>query len=246
MRNPTIAIVLAVVACATVGCGSNEINIAAAPTATPTATATPSPIPTLGLGANIGFMGVLRADDSLLDPSGVDAAGRLVYVRTNPSGFILVIDAKPGTNGAPVGTNAFSADSTKRPDLQIEVSRSIGNGSDAVCDNTTGNFGGVPGIDPPSYAGTQTITNALNDLACRFNDGSGVRKPGGRTPDAACPIFGDGESRFVDPTATIEFCGFIDVPLAFPDGDTIVTARVLDTSGIPGPQRQIVIRINRR
>lgn len=251
MKSTTIATLLAMVAFGIAACGDDDVFTPPPPTVTgtptPTATATASPTPTLGLGANIGFMGVLRADDTPQDPSGVDAAGRPVYIRPNPSGFILVVEAKPGTNGAPVGTNAFNYDRTNpsvRPDLQIEVSRPIGNGSSAVCDNTTGNFGGVPGIDPPSYDGTQAISDALNDLACRFNNGSGIGNPGGRTPESACPIFGDGESRFIDPTATIEFCGFIDVPLGFPAGDTIVTARVLDSSGIPGPTRQIVVRVS--
>lgn len=243
MNSTTIATFLAMVAFGIAGCGGDDDVFTPPPasTATPTATATPSPTPTLGLGANIGFMGVLRADDSLVNPSGVDGAGRPVYQRPGPSGFVLVIDAKPGTNGAPVGTNAYNP--TGRPDLQIEVSRPLGDGSLTVCDNSPGNFGGVPAIDPPDFEGTQAISDALNDFACRFNDGSGKFSPGGRTPDAACPVFGDGENRFIDPTATIEFCGSIESRWGFPDGDTIVTARVLDTSGIPGPQRQIVIRI---
>lgn len=216
------------------------------PTRTPTAipTQTPTPTPTLGSGANIGFMGLLRADDSLLEPNGVDAAGRPVYVRQNPSGFRLVVDAKPGTSGAPVGANAFNpnpTDPAARPDLQIEVSRPIGNGSTTVCDNGDGHIGGVPAIDPPSYDPTQAISDALNDFACRFNDGTG--KPGGRAFESACTQFPDGEFRFVDPSATIEFCGFIPVPLGFPDGDTIVTARVRDTNLILGPPQQIVVRV---
>jgi hypothetical protein len=250
MRKTCIATLFAMVAVVTAGCGG-ETEVVPTSTPTPTATVTPTPVntptptPTLGLGANIGFLGVLRADETLLDPSGVDAEGRPVYVRPNPSGFVLVVDAKPGTNAAPVGFNAYNYDPgnpTVRPDLQIEVSRPIGNGSTDVCDNTTGNFGGVPGIDPPSFDGTQAISNALNDLGCRFNDGTGT--PGGRTEDSACVQFPDGEFRFVDPSATVEFCGFISVPLRFPDGDTIVTARVMDTSGIPGPPRQIVIRVS--
>ena len=167
-----------------------------------------------------------------------------MYVRQNPSGFVLVIDAKPGTNAAPVGFNAYNydpADPSVRPDLQVEVSRPIGDGSATVCDNTEGHFGGVPGIAPASFDGTQAISDALNDLGCRFNDGTGT--PGGRAPDSACVQFPDGEFRFVDTSATVEFCGFISFPLRFPDGDTIVTARLRDINGIVGPPRQIVIRI---
>lgn len=189
-------------------------------------------------------MGALRADDTLLAPIGFDAAGRPVYQRPAGSGFVLVIDAKPGTNGAPVGMSAFNYDSTDptvRPDLQIEVSRDLGDGSPAVCDNSAENFGGVPGIDPPSFEMTRDVSAALNDLGCRFNDGTGA--PQGRRMDSACVLFPDGEFHFVDPSATIEFCGFVTRPLSFPDRDTVVTARVRDASGLVGPARQIVIRV---
>lgn len=249
MRRIEIATLLVLTAFGIAGCGDDD-NFAIVTTPTPTATqtptptATPTPTPTLGLGANIGFFGLLRADETLLDPTSVDAEGRPVYVRQNPSGFVLVIDAKPGTNGAPVGFNAYNYDPINpavRPDLQVEVLRPIGDGSATVCDNSEGHFGGVPGIDPVSYDGTQAISAALNDLGCRFNDGTGI--PGGRPPDSACVQFPDGEFHFVDESATVEFCGFISFPLRFPDGDTIVTARVRDINGIVGPPRQIVIRI---
>lgn len=249
MKRIEIATMLVLTAFGVAGCGDDDNNVIVntpTPTATLTVTptVTPTPRPTLALGANIGFFGLLRADETLLDPSSVDAEGRPVYVRQNPSGFVFAIDAKPGTNGAPVGFNAYNYDPNNpavRPDLQVEVSRPIGDGSATVCDNTEGHFGGVPGIDPASFDGTQTISDALNDLGCRFNDGTGT--PGGRTLDSACVQFPDGEFHFVDESATVEFCGFISFPLRFPDGDTIVTARVRDVNGIEGPPQQIVIRI---
>jgi len=215
-------------------------------TATITPTATPTVTPTLGMGANIGFFGVLRADNTLVPPVDFDAAGRPIFTRFTGSGFLLVIDAKPGTNGADVGISTYESDlndPTFRPDLQIEATRDLGNGTPTVCDNTLGHFGGIPGIDPPDFSETQAITNTLNDFGCRFDDGA--NQPGGRTPDSACPMFPDGEFRFVDPNATVEFCATITAPIMFPDGDTIVTARVrdLDGVGVVGPARQIVIRI---
>ena len=248
MKRIDIAILVVVMALSAVGCGDSDSGPVSTATPTATITATPTPIPTptptLGLGANIGYFGVLRADETLLDPTSVDDQGRPVYVRQNPSGFVLVIDAKPGTNAAPVGFNAFNYDPgnpAARPDLQVEVSRPLGDGSLVVCDNTEGHFGGVPGIDPMSYDTTQAISDALNDLGCRFNDGTGT--PGGRNEDSACVQFPDGEFHFVDPQSTVEFCGFISFPLRFADGDTIVTARVRDINGILGPPRQIVIRV---
>ena len=227
MKKTYIASLLAVVALGVAGCGG-EVPVNGTTATQPT-----------GPGPVVAFLGVLRADETLLDPSGTDAAGRPIYVRQNPSGFVLVVDAKPGTNGAAVSANAFNPGG--RPNLQIEVSRSIGDGSAVVCDNTEGHFGGVPGNNPPSFDAAPSVSDALNDLGCRFNDGTG--NPGGRTQDSACVQFPDGEFHFVDTSATLEFCGFISFPLRFPDGDTIVTARVLDVNGIPGPTRQIVIRI---
>ncbi len=244
MKRAEIAIILAVVVLGLVGCGDDDASSVRTPTPTATPTRPPTPTPTLGAGANIGFVGVLRADETLLEPASFDAEGRPIYVRSGPSGFVLVVDAKPGTNRAPVGVTAFNydpANPSARPDLQIQVSRPLGDASAEVCDDTEGNFGGVPGIDPPNFAETQAISDAMNDLGCRFNDGTG--HPGGRTFDSACVLFPDGEFRFVDSTATVEFCGFISVPLRFADGDTIVTARVRDTAGILGPPRQIVIRV---
>ena len=229
MKRTNMAILCAMAALGIAGCGGEV----------PGANSEEAP------GPRLGFMGVLRADETLLEASDVDAARRPIYVRASGSGFQLVIDAKPGANGAPVGFNAFRYDPNNpavRPDLQIQVSRPIGDGSPAVCDNEQGNFGGVPDIDPPNFDGSQAISDALNDLACRFNDGTGINHPGGRTADSACVQFPD-DFHFVDPAATVEFCGFISFPLRFPDGDTIVTARVLDVNGVPGPVSQIVVRV---
>lgn len=255
MKRTTICAVAGLLVLWLAGCeGSEPAASGASAGATPTQTSTPTPLPThtpvpspsptLGPGANIGFIGLLRADNTLITPATTDAAGRPVYVRTTGSGFVLVIDAKPGTDGSPVGLSAYDYNPTDplvEPDLQVEVSHDLGNGSAAVCDNTQGDFGGVPGIDPASFDPTQPIVNALNDLGCRFNDGTGL--PQGRLADSACVLFPDGEFRFVDTSATVEFCATITHPLSFSDGDTIVTARVRDQDGIFGPARQIVIRV---
>ncbi len=215
------------------------------PTGTPaSASPTPTVTPTLAPGANISFFGVLRADNTLLEPAGVDAEGRPLYTRLVGSGFVIVVEARPGADGAPVGRSSFRwdpADPTVRPDLQIQVNRPLGNGSTEVCDNRPDRFGGVPGIDPPSFAEAPEIAEALNDFGCRFIDGSGDTL--GRPPDEACVKFPDGEFRFVDPLATVEFCATISRPLAFPPGDTVVTARVRDAGGTLGPPRQIVVRV---
>jgi hypothetical protein len=200
-------------------------------------------VPSSSDGPQIGFFGVLQSEFKLIDPVSVDQSGRPIYARSS-SDFVLVVDAKPGRNGVAVGRSTFNynaANPAVWPDLQIEASRNLGNGSGAVCDHSAGNFGGVPGINPPSFALTRQIADALNDFGCHFDDGAG--QPLGHGPDFPCVQFDDGEYRFVDAEATVEFCATIISSIQFPPGDTLVTARVRDESGVIGPARQIIIRV---
>ena len=48
------------------------------------------------------------------------------------------------------------------------MTRPLGDGSVAVCDARRPTIGGVPGIDPPSFADTPKVSAAINDLSCRF------------------------------------------------------------------------------
>ena len=143
-----------------------------------------------------------------------------------------------------MGTNAFNYnpnDPTTLPNLLIEVSRNLGDGSAAVCDDGPAVFGGIPATDPPDFSPTQSVAAAINDLACRFKDTGG--QPGGRgSSDASCVEFPDGINRFVNSTSTVQFCGMIDKPFAFPAGDTIVTVRVSDVAGNVSLPAQMIIR----
>jgi hypothetical protein len=208
-------------------------------TSTRTITRTPSMTPTLGAGANIGYFGILRADNTVLDSSGSDAEGRPIFDRPTGSGFVIVVEAKRGTNSRNPGELSYNPDGP--PDFQIESNRDLGDGSDIVCDNMGSMFGGVPGIDPPDFDDVPMIVDALNDFGCRFTNGSGA--PIGRLPNDGCVLFADGEYGFVDPNAQIQFCGTVTRPMHFDAGDTILTARVLDTSGLAGPEQQIVVRV---
>ncbi|MBI1817853.1 MAG: hypothetical protein HYR72_22990 [Deltaproteobacteria bacterium] len=213
------------------------------PTNTPTPTTTPAP--PLGPGANVTFFGLAAADDMPLQPIGTDGNGRLIYERRFGQGFSLVVEGRPGISHSPVGLSAFNYspdDPAVRPDMQMLVSRPLGNGSTTVCDNTLHMFGGVPSVDPANYALTQHISDAINDLGCRFNNGTG--NPGGRGPDDACTLFPDGEFHFVDPNSTAQFCGRVASPFGFPEGDTIATVRLSDQQGVVGATRQIVVRVN--
>jgi hypothetical protein len=85
------------------------------------------------------------------------------------------------------------------------------------------------------------VTNAVNDLGCRFVDGAG--QPRGRSRFDACTFFENGEFHFVEPNSTSQFCAGIAEPFAFPVGDTTVEARLRDTSGRAGPSAAMIIRV---
>jgi hypothetical protein len=223
------------------GCGENKIST----NTSPTPTATPEPP---GTGPVITFLGLTRADDTLIPQSGTTATGVPVFDRQFGSSFSLVVEGKPGPSGLALGRSAYQSDLTSFPDLMVEVSRPLGNGSLAVCDvpGTPGPgtqpAGGVPAVDPPSFAPTQANIDAVNDLACRFINGGGA--PIGRGPNESCVKVGQtADYVFVDSTSTIQFCGFITGVTPFPTGDTTVTVRLRDIAGNSGPAAQLVVHV---
>lgn len=200
------------------------------------------------IGPEITFFGVTRADDTLLEPSGMTADGAPIYTRTAgatgvASGFALVVEGAPGASGAPVGVSAYDMSLSGFPDLIIQTSRDLGNGNPQVCEDPVAMppGGGVPGSPKPSYKETAENIARVNDLACRFVDGEG--RPVARQASADSCVNFNGDFRFVMPTSTVQFCGFINVPVGFPPMDTTVTARLRDTQGNLGPERSIVIRV---
>jgi hypothetical protein len=206
-----------------------------------------------GAGPVITFFGVAGANDTIATPIGTATGGIPIYRGNGGFGFSLVVEARPGISNKSVGQSAFRSDvsdPTLRPDLQIEVSRPLGDGSTAVCDSIPPMIGGIPAINPPNFAITQVISDALNDFACRFLDGSG--RPSARGPNDACTVFPDASFAFVCAKATnpgctngasiAQYCGLIARPFAFMTGDTLVTVQVLDTVGNSGPPAQLIIR----
>jgi len=183
----------------------------------------------------ITFIGMARADNTLVAPTG-EMAGISIYERDAGYGFYLVIEARPGGTGAAVGSGAFNPEPGGLPDLQIEVSRDLGNGSPAVCDDT----GGVPATVPVDF--TPARADAINDLACRFKNAVG--QPGGLSPQDACTSFPDGTDHFVEVDSTIQFCAEVDAPFKFPEGDTVVTVRLRDVSGNLSAAAQIIVRVS--
>lgn len=224
-------------------------------TGTPTATGTPTRTPTLAPGPNITFFGLARADNTVVEPSGTDDNGVPIYQRSAGSGFIIVVEAKPGANGAILGRCNMSYDAFNpavRPDIQILSNRAIGAGDPAVCDGElarpTGTgcgasppqlvqFGGIPAVDPPTFEpASQAVADALNDFGCRMAFFAS---------DGPCTFSAAGNPRFVAADSAGQFCteGTVVGAEGFHSGDTLLTARWRDASGSLGPARQIIVRI---
>lgn len=210
-------------------------------TSTRTRTITPTPTPTTNVrGPEITFFGLTRADDILLQPSGSEG-GIPVYRPSFGFAFSLVVEAKPGPSRVRVGSATFVDGSA--PDLQIQVTRPLGDGSGLVCDDAPPQLGGVPAINPPSFDDTTANSDRFNDLGCRFIDGSG-EKVGRQCGDStACVLGVDGIFGCASGDATIQFCGFIGQALTFPPGDTLVTVRLRDAQGNVGLPRQLLVRV---
>jgi len=225
-----------------------ETPVPTVPPSTPTPVVTASPIPTqplghqvkAGKGKPIGpivtFFGAARADGSTVEPKAVDEKGIPTYATAAGSGFMLVVEAKPGASGVEPARRVFAyvpGDPTSRPDLEIEADHDMGDGSPAVCDRTRPKIGGIPGIKPPSFAETQRVSDAINDLACRFE--TFVES------DASCTEAKNGEYSFINKESTTQFCMIVARAWAFPPGVTLLSVRVRDSDGNPGPVRQMRI-----
>ena len=225
-----------------------ETPVPTVPPSTPTPAPGASAIPTHPIGKHVKarkgqpigpivtFFGAARADGVPVEPQSVDKKGIPTYLSAAGSGFMLVVEAKPGLSGFEPARRVFafvSDDPTSRPDLEIEANRDMGNGSPAVCDRTRPNIGGIPGINPPSFAETQRISDAINDLACRFE--TFIQS------DASCTQRTDGEYSFVNGDSTTQFCMIVARAWAFPVGETLLSVRMRDSEGNPGPVKQMRI-----
>lgn len=182
-----------------------------------------------------------RADGRPVRDIGPEDHGYLTFVRP-PSGFQIYLEAKPGDSRRPVGTVTFNSSPSNPnilPQFQILTSRPLGNGSVLMCDAgpSPNLIGGVPAVVPATFGGSQAVSNAINDLSCRFD---------ARNSLTACTRdpFSQSEG-FTAAGTTVQFCTRtgVGVELAFPIGDTILSARVLDDLNQPGPPQSIVIRV---
>jgi hypothetical protein len=173
----------------------------------------------------------------------VDTIGGVpVYDRLVGSGFLIIVEGRRGRSNRQIGTVLFNSDPENpgaRPDLQLQATRKLGNGSTLVCDRgpaPDAPIGGVPGINPPSYELTQAISDALNDFACRFDTHI--------TSSDACTKDDLGNFSFVSGTTQTQFCSVpaVGVELLFPSGDTELTVQLRDQGGNIGNQAKLIVR----
>lgn len=161
---------------------------------------------------------------------------------------LIVVEARRGSNNRNPGTffpvGGYTEDPPpERPSLQLESERPLGVppkvGSTDVCDTGLpppgGIGGGIPAISPADFGDGQFVTNALNDYACRFTFTNSSAD--------ACSRNANGNFSFLGSQTREQYCYNADVIAAFPEGDTMVHVRVLDTSGVPGPITRIIVRV---
>ena len=130
------------------------------------------------------------------------------------------------------------------PDLQLIVSRPLGNGNPIVCDTRAPMLGGVPATDPLVFSNDPSVIAAINDLGCRVDDGAGqpLARPVSQQACTSSNLSSTGYA-FVSAESTVQYCLPIAAAWAFPRGDTIVAARVRDIDGRAGATREIVVRV---
>lgn len=189
------------------------------------------------IGPIVTYAGIARADGRKIEAEGKNSEGVPIFVHPVGSGFMVVIEGKPGIANEEVARGVFRYDPndpTQQPDLQIEANRPLGDGSEAVCDSRKPNLGGVPAINPTSFAPTAKVSAALNDFACRFevfiesNASGTVNK------------YGDFE--FLNPESKVQFVMVVARSWNFPVGDTQVSVRLRDTEGNTGPVSRFIVR----
>lgn len=230
----------------------------ATPTASMTATRSRTPSPTattavVPIGPVVTYFGLVYADDSPMPTASIRPDGTPVFQVLRGLSFAVVVEAKFGISGQPVGCSSFRdpfgdplacsfREESPLPDLQIVSSQPLGNGSAAVCDSAGAFAGGVPAVvDLPLFG--ENNAAAINDLACRFVDGGG--QPLRRIVDDGCvkrPPTDD--YGFMAADSWLQFCSIkVNRSIEFPPGDTMLTARLRDVEGNVGPVARIIIRV---
>jgi hypothetical protein len=269
-RGPVVALALL---CGAIGCSTKAVQKAPPTPDFPEAIATPVVVPTVPpstpvppgggaalptrpvknpkaeaekkrgkqIGPIVTFAGAARADGYRIEPDGKNAQGYPIYINPVGSGFMIVVEGKPGISNLETGRSIFHhdpSDPTARPDLEIQVTRALGDGSAEVCDARKPKIGGIPAINPPSFAEKPRVSATINDLSCRFETFI--------ESNASCTVDASGDFSFLNPkNSKVQFCMVVARSWAFQDGDTLVSVRLRDIEGNPGPVEHFVLRRKR-
>jgi hypothetical protein len=166
-----------------------------------------------------------------------DPQGRRVF-ESRTGQVLLVVEGAEGLSGLPPATALQPQPPSNRADLQIQNTIAMGDGSPTVCDTgpASAGGGGIPGINPPNFDPfNTTVTNTLNDFACRFE----VHGPS----NACTQTDATGESKPISPLADVQFCNILAATELLHPGQNILSVKLRDTAGNLGPTAQIVIRV---
>jgi len=163
--------------------------------------------------------------------------------------FNLVVEGRPdpalqcGASSC-MGDSTFAwtpSEPTALPDLQIEASNNLGDGSAVVCDDSGANAGGIPAADPFDFSAD--YAPKINDFSCRFKNGMNAYY-GIVDPVLACTKLLPLENyQFAGVGTKVQFCGKVSQSLSFPIGDTVLAARVRDAYGNISAVSTIVVRV---
>lgn len=187
------------------------------------------------------YFGIATADNRVTDPVGHDPSGIPIYQRPHPSGFLIVVEGRPGTSRRPLsenGTDRFPVFPPAIANFQMISNRPLGNGSAEICDegptlnDPNRPAGGVPAAS--SFADAA----AIDDLACRFVFHN--------VSQESCTFDRLGNFSFVSPASTGQYCisPAVGQELAFRSGeDTTLRVRLVDTGGNIGDELSIIVRI---
>lgn len=193
------------------------------------------------IGPIITHLGIARADGTKIEPESTQKDGAVVYDNPIGSGFMLVVEAKPGISNIEIGRRVTAYDANdihSRPDLEIQTDHDLGDGSRAVCDRRRPDIGGVPAINPPNFGDSRQVADALNDLACRFEVFI--------ESASACTVTKYGDFAFLNADSKVQYCMIVARAWNFPIGDTLVSVRVRDKEGNPGPVKTMLLRRSER
>ncbi len=170
-------------------------------------------------------------------PTPYTGPGPQVFTWGVSSGMKLVIE----TNVAVPTPNPFACTG---PNVQVESNNQLGSSLTPLCSG--GSFDpnnnyqeSVPAVPTPHFD-TPDITDALQSFATTF---ATYTAAGWCTPDpTGFPV----EGRTIVVGTTLQFCTYppgVTPYQGFPPGDTLLTARLVDAFGTPGPTKQIIVRI---